>query len=69
MDLEYLLAICDHKLVQSNPFKVQTLGGEVTIDIQDPTSAITVDMGSVRFADDVIKYQRHKLSMPHCRYW
>ena len=28
------------------------MGGEVTIDIQDPTSAITVDMGSVRFADE-----------------
>ena len=41
----------DQKLVQSNPFKVLTLGGEVTIDIQDPTSAITVDMGSVRFVN------------------
>ena len=28
------------------------MGGEVTIDIEDPTSAITVDMGSVRFADE-----------------
>ena len=42
----------DHKLVQSNPFKILTLGGEVTIHIQDPTSAITVDMGSVHFADE-----------------
>lgn len=42
----------DHKLVQSNPFKILTLGGEVKIDIQDPTSAITVDMGSVHFADE-----------------
>ncbi|MFL2848068.1 MAG: diaminopimelate epimerase [Coraliomargaritaceae bacterium] len=64
----------DHKLIKSNPFKVITLGGEVTIDIEDPASAITVDMGSVRFADDAqlkindTDYLCHiaDIGNPHC---
>ena len=64
----------DHKLIKSNPFKVITLGGEVTIDIEDPASEITVDMGSVRFADDAqlkindTDYLCHiaDIGNPHC---
>ena len=64
----------DYKLVQSKPIKVLTLGGEVTIDIKDPSSAITVDMGSVRFAEDAqlningTEYLCHiaDIGNPHC---
>ena len=48
--------------------------GEVTIGIQNPTSAITVDMGSVHFADEAqlningTDYLCHiaDIGNPHC---
>ena len=64
----------DYKLIQSKRIKVMTLGGEVTIDVKDPSSTITVDMGSVRFADDAqlningTDYLCHiaDIGNPHC---
>ena len=60
--------------MHSNPFTVETLGGKVTIDIKDPSKAITVDMGTVQFAPDTqlkihdTLYHCHiaDIGNPHC---
>ncbi len=64
----------DNKKIKANPFKVETLGGEVSIDIQDPRNAITVEMGTVHFAPDALLTVNQKtytchiadIGNPHC---
>ena len=66
--------LTDHQKINSNPFTVETLGGQVTIDVKDPSKAITVDMGTVRFAPETElqiedrHYHCHiaDIGNPHC---
>jgi diaminopimelate epimerase len=66
--------LTDHQKTNSNPFTVETLGGQVTIDVKNPSKAITVDMGTVRFAPETelqiedTHYHCHiaDIGNPHC---
>ena len=55
----------DNNKINKNPFKVETLGGEVSIDIKDPITAINVEMGTVNFAPDVSLEINQKIYVGH----
>lgn len=44
----------DSKLVNTNPFTVETLGGIVTCEVSQDASLISVEMGQVSFHSDII---------------